>query len=53
MRQRGIDDHKVLFAIGNAAVILTPSHFGGVAAEIRAGDAMVNASLGATDAREE
>ena len=53
MRQRRIDRHQILLAIRDAAVVLAPSHFGGVGAEISAGNAMMNADLSAADAREE
>ena len=52
MRQRRVDDDQILLAVGNAAVVLAPRHFCGVRVQVRAGDMMVNADLGATDARE-
>lgn len=51
MRQRRVDRHQILLAIRDAAVVLAPSHFGGVGAEIHAGNAMMNTDLSAADAQ--
>ncbi len=45
MRKRSVGDREVLRAVGNAPVILPPSHFGSVSAEIRAGDMVMNTAL--------
>ena len=42
-----------MLAVAHAPVVLTPRHFGRIGGEVRAGDMMVNADLGAADAREE
>jgi hypothetical protein len=48
MRRR----HQALFPIRNAAVVLAPRHLCRVGWEISDGDAMADAILSATDARE-
>jgi hypothetical protein len=52
MRRRRCRDHKILFAIRHAAMILAPSDFAGISRQIRAGDMMMLANFGATEARE-
>ena len=52
MRERGVSRHQILLAIGNAAVVLAPRHFSGIGPEIAPADMVMNADLGAADARE-
>lgn len=53
MRQRGVDRHKILLAIRDAPVVLTPRHFGCVGIQVRTGDVVMRADFGAPQAREE
>lgn len=45
--ESGARDDGVLTAVGHAAVILTPSHLTSVGGEVRAGDPVMHAGLGA------
>lgn len=51
--QRQRCDTAQLLAIGLAAAILAPCHFGGVVGEIGTGDVVVRLDLGAAKARDE
>lgn len=51
--ERGARDHLVLPTVADAAVVLAPRHLGGIGCEVGAGDVVVNAHLGASEAGEE
>ena len=53
MGQRGAGGGQILLAVGDAAVVFAPSHFGRVGGEVRAGDMVVHADFGAAKAAEE
>lgn len=53
MRQRGVECDRVLLAVGNPAVVLSPSHFGCVGMKVRADDMVMRLNLCATQAGEE
>ena len=52
MHQSGIDGNKVLFAIGNSAIVLAPSRFGCVAVKMRPGDILRRVPTSARRKRE-
>ena len=52
MGQRGGSNHKILLAIRHAAMIFAPSDLARISREIRAGDMMMLANFGATEAGE-
>ena len=52
MSQRRVDENKVLFSVRYAAVIFAPSHFVSKCGKVFAGDVVVNADFGATNAAE-
>jgi hypothetical protein len=43
-------DSQILLTVGDAAVIFAPAHFGSVGVQVGAGDMVVRADLGATEA---
>lgn len=51
--ERGARNHLVLPAVAGAAVVLAPRHLSGVGGEVRTGDVVVNAHLGAAEAGKE
>jgi hypothetical protein len=46
MRQRRRRNHEILFAVGNAAVILAPRHLAGIGRQIRAAQPFFKSVLG-------
>jgi len=53
MLRCGIDDREILLAVADPPIVLAPRHLIGIGIEVRAGDMMMNADLGAAQTAKE